>query len=127
MSTPELEFTAADFEVAPGKTAVWVNYLAFGGLPIAVCQITIYTFTPPRHPVMAEIDRWTIAGWHSVGTQLVTDYTVGVTGGTLPETYRFTFDCPAPCQLWEIKIQTPPYNPLPDFLDSRISSCEPRA
>src|SRR4051812_36217770 len=124
MSTSTLKFTAADFEVRDGRTLVVITYLPFAGPPIGFCYVTIYTATGPRHPVLADIEFSTMAGWHKAGTQLVNNFPVGLLPSTFPSVFKFAFDCPAPNQFWEINIQTAPYNFLPDFLDSMIPSCE---
>jgi hypothetical protein len=126
MSTPEQQFTATDFEVANGRALVVVTYLPFPTPVVGYCRVTIYTATGPRHPVMADIKKSTMTGWESGGTMLVNDYPVGLVPSTFPQVTKFEFDCPAPEQFWEIHIQTAPYNPLPNYLDSMIGSCEAR-
>lgn len=125
MNTSSVKFTAADFEVTDGRTLVVVTYLPFASPPVGFCFVTIYTATGPRHPVMAEIRESTMSGWKSE-TRLVNNYPVGLLPSAFPKVFQFIFDCPAPEQFWEIHIQTAPYNPLPNFLDSMIPSCEAR-
>jgi len=122
----DLDFGMTGLKTAAGKTSVIVTYLPFSGPPIGWCQITIYTATGPRHPVLAEISEKGLTGWEPKGTQLVNNYKVGLKPNSFSEITLFTFDCPAPGQFWEIQFETPPYSPLPNFLDSMIPSCEPR-
>src|ERR1043165_530562 len=112
-----------------GKTSVVVAYAPFLSEypPVGACQITIYTATGPRHPVFAHIEQKSVTGeWEAKGDGLVNNYPIGLVGSLLGEFLRFTFDCPAPQQYWEIHIETLPMNPLPSYLDSMIGSCEPR-
>lgn len=109
------------------KTSVHVTYLPYSVTwPPMPCRITIYTATGPRHPVEALIERKTDGDWQRQGTGLVNDYIIGAGGTMNGEQLRFTFDCPAPDQYWEIHIQTPEFSPFPNFLDSMIGSCETR-
>jgi hypothetical protein len=112
-----------------GKTSVLVAYAPFPSEypPVGACQITIYTATGPRHPVTALVEQKNMTGgWDDKGTHLVNNYPIGMVGSLFGEILRFTFDCPAPQQYWEIHIETLPMNPLPSYLDSMIGSCEPR-
>lgn len=114
---------------ANGKTSVSVLYAPFPSAmpPVGACIITIYTATGPRHPVFAQIEqRNNTGGWDDKGSQFVNNYPIGLVGSAFGELLRFTFDCPAPQQYWEIHIQTLPTNPLPNYLDSMIGSCESR-
>ena len=109
------------------KTTVEVTYLPFSPTyPPMPCRITIYTATAPRHPLEAKISKRTGGAWEGAGSGLVNDYLIGTQGTTTGEQLRFEFDCPAPNQFWEIHIQTPPFSPFPNFLDSMIGSCENR-
>lgn len=79
---------------------------------------------------MAEVEEMTdpVRGWRSKGTQLVNNYHFGLMPSSIfAEFTKFTFDCPAPGQYWEIHIETLPFIPFPNFLDSMIGSCEVRS
>lgn len=117
-----------DLAAPSGKTTVTVVYMGFPQTyPPLPCRITIYTATGARHPVMARIEKKTTGDWAPHGEGLVNDYQIGLDARNHDESLRFTFDCPAPDQFWEIHIQTPEFVPFPNFLDSLIGSCEPRA
>ncbi len=123
MSTEE-----QDLAVASGKTAVLVSYAAFAStLPPMPCIITIYTATGARHPVTAQVEQKSATGWDDKGTHLVNNYPIGTTATSFGEILKFTFDCPSPDQYWEIHIETMPFSPFPNYLDSMIGSCEPRS
>lgn len=116
-----------DLTVANGKTAVYVSYLPFpSSAPPMPCVITIYTATGPRHPVEATVEQRTASGWEWKSDSLVNNYPIGTLGTSFGEHLRFTFDCPAPGQYWEIHIETPSFSPFPNYLDSMIGSCEVR-
>jgi hypothetical protein len=109
------------------RTTVEVTCVAYPPtLPPIACQITIYTATGARHPVMATIEEKLPSGWVDRGEHLVNNWVVAalplVGGG-----FKFTFDCPSPAQYWEIHIETPKFSPFPDYLDSMIGSCENRS
>lgn len=110
------------------RTTVEVTYTPYPPVlpPATPCQITIYTATGARHPVMATIEEKLPTGWVDRGEHLVNNWLVGglpVFGGG----FKFTFDCPAPEQYWEIHIETPKFSPFPNYLDSMIGSCEDRS
>jgi hypothetical protein len=108
------------------RTSVSVTYLPFPPQLPMPCVITVYTATAPRHPVEARIESWSVTGWTDLGTGLVNNYPIGMAPTIIGETLRFTFDCPAPQQYWEIHIETSPLSPFPNYLDSMIGSCESR-
>ena len=111
------------------RTTVEVTYAPFRfDLPRpGACQITIYTATGARHPVLAQVSERTLTGWVDRGEHLVNNWLVGSSGMPQGEAFSFTFDCPAPEQYWEIHIETPSHSPLPNYLDSMIGSCENRS